>query len=748
MGKRVILCVVWLFIILSLTACGKNEEVRERGINGYIYMSEDISGGFSSETLGRMRKLKCRGNYLYYVIDSSIYGHILDVDSGMQAQDRVVVYTDKNKGIIDYTVDESGNIYYFSVEYSTDYVLSGVGIKEGRLIGQKEDGTLLYNTAFPVSSQDDVGSYTGCLALDDEKCIFLLVEDFIYVIDEDGKEIGSISVEEYGTGLAEGKQGLLEGPGGGVYYCSDNSTYGGLLKVFEIGKENGGYNLKLLEEEEWGQRGVNGVLFTSPRGMMYNRRDGILRLYNEEEGKWQDLLRWSDSCLTWDASEIIPVSEEHMLVFYSTLSEPEVYLLTKTPVEELPEKEELVLACYIGCSTDVQKAVAEFNRANDKYHITVELFWGIGAEAKLDARIVSSNPPDMLDMMNLDMQKYADSQTLEDYSPYLDASSVLEREMFLDNVLEGYTFAGKLVCIPARIYCYTVLGRASRVGEGVGWDMDEVRALAEEYPEYGLFCNSSFSFMLEDFGGDYILEEYVDWENGRCNFDSDSFRDLVEWMEGCRSGERDACRWGQVPEDVLMVADMMFMAVSFVNREGDFGENYVIKGFPTADGRPLHRGVGGEGVCILTNSRHKEGAWSFVEYLLGEHQEGRDEASLEFSSRRDLLAKLAADLVEVEYWRDEAGEIIRHDTGPAIKVRGERFIDGKWQPYYNMSQEEVDRILEIVSTMDFKPRSAAEREIFRIIEDETEGYFEGYQSLEEVSRVIQNRVQLLIQEHG
>lgn len=745
MKKRSLWAAACLLAALCLSGCGK-EETRERGIGGYIYTAEEVTDSLFSDDQGKIENLKCRGDFLYYCQHGGIYRRPLKGDAGLaEGQGKAVVKAAENKILEDYTADNEGNIYYVLADYTTDYQSGKMEITGETLTAQGEDGKRLYSLDLDVSRTVDGWNFSECLALDDKKHTFFLTKDILYVIDGEGKEICRISVEEYAPKVPNAEERLLEGAGGKVYYCADGSLQGGRLEVYEITEENGRYGLKRLEGDGWEQKGANGRLFGSSGGLMYNSGDGILRRYGKE-GTWQELLRWSDSGLTMDASEIVPLSEEGMLVFYSL--ESELYALTRTPAKDVPEREELVLACYVAISADLEKAVAEFNRMDGRYHITVEICNGMGAEERLDARIVSSDPPDMLAMMNLDMTKYAKNQALEDLYPYLETSDALGKEMFLENVLEGYTFGGKLAGIPPRIRCRTVMGRVSQAGAEAGWTMEEVRALAAGYPEHRLLTYNSFSFLLDDFCGDYILEKYINWEEGQCDFDSDEFRSLLEWIAGCRSQSGSLYWGGPAPEDALLAAGSLDSVRSFVDMEGSFGEKYVLKGYPSLDGRALHHGEGQDGVCILESSRHKEGAWSFLEYLLGEYQEGRDEFNELFSSRRDLLAKMEEEALEIEYWEDENGEtLLNQDGSLRKKEKGERLTEGKWEPYYNLSREETDGILEVLGMLDFTPRSDREQEVFGIIEKEMESYFDGYKSLEEVTEIIQNRVQILVQEN-
>ena len=754
MKLRGILWTVCLLGALSLGGCGeKAGEDRERGFGGYLYTAEEIPTDLLAEGQGMAKNFKCRGDFLYYSSRGSIYRHPLEGEDGgrrlAEGQSQRVLKV--SSGLKDYTVSENGDIFYVVASGKWDYNDQGGSYKVTgeTLIRQNGEGGIAYR--FPVDGPfTDSGG--DSVALDGRGHAFLLAGDNLYVVDGEGAEAARISMEEYVPDSRYAKTRLLEGPEGKVYYYADSSRQGGQLEVYEVMEENNIYSLRLLEGKGWEDRALNGELFCSPWGLLYSGGDGILRRYERAEGTWRELLRWSDSSLSSDVSEIVPFSDEGMFVYcYQAYADGyRLYALTRKPAEEVPEKVELVLVCYAVVDSDLEQAVARFNRMSEDIHITIEIYNGPEDQMRLDASIVSSDPPDLMDLMLLDAVKYAESNTLEDLTPYLEASGVLDKGMFLDNVLEGYTIGGKLVCIPARFDCSTVMGRQRQAGVDSGWDMEAVMAFAEEHREQRLLDYQSFSYLLDTFCGDYIMETYIDWEAGRCSFESEDFCRLMEWLAERGDGSGKRSRIEELPEDTLLTVGTLNFLYAWMGIEERLGEPYVLKGFPTQDGRALHHGEGQTKVAILAGSHYKEEAWRFLEYLLGEHQEGRMEINWFFSSRKDLLDKMAEEAMEIEYYRDEDGTITdpsRTITGSSKKTKWRRFVDGKLEDCYCLSREEADEILEFLGSLDFAPRSAGEREILGIITEEMESYQKGYKSMEEVAAVIQNRAEVLLQEH-
>jgi hypothetical protein len=78
---------------------------------------------------------------------------------------------------------------------------------------------------------------------------------------------------------------------------------------------------------------------------------------------------------------------------------------------------------------------------------------------------------------------------------------------------------------------------------------------------------------------------------------------------------------------------------------------------------------------------------------------------------------------------------------------GAQIYDDGWIiEFHALTQEEIDTVLGLVK--DARPYfSAEEDQVIRIISEEAAAYYSGQKSPEEVTRVIQNRVQLYVNEN-
>ena len=106
---------------------------------------------------------------------------------------------------------------------------------------------------------------------------------------------------------------------------------------------------------------------------------------------------------------------------------------------------------------------------------------------------------------------------------------------------------------------------------------------------------------------------------------------------------------------------------------------------------------------------------------------------------------MAKEAVTVQYYTDDNGELVLDENGDPIEIGvggGIRYQDGWSYTYRRATQEEVDLVMQLIDQA--KPVSLGITQILELINEEAAGYFEGQKSVDEVAKVIQNRVQLYV----
>lgn len=728
-GYRAIGMIIALFLVILCNACGESSSERALGIDGYVYRPKLLFSLTGKNY--RIRKLREWNNSLYYIWKSTLYR--LPVKDEIDFSESRAVLEIPPEGLVDYVIGVEQELYYVVGE---EKVWDAKTVSRGcTLIKCLENGKTVYSRFLP----DDVAGGESCLGVNQQGWVFLALTDGIYCIDPEGNLSDIIKTGEIRVQGMEEK--LLQGAEGKLYYCVETSY--SQYSFYEIVGNN---SFQLEKRDELPEEVVG--IYSSKYGLMCDTRDGTLYQYSMDGSRWKALLKWGDTDMyrpIINSNQIVQISADEIITyFYADMGREgteEMNLLTRMEVTELPEREEIVMAALYP-SSELMQLVSEFNRASNRYHVTVELYSGGEVETKLNSRLVASNPPDLLETSQLDILNYAEKKTFEDLVPYLEKSSLLNREDFLKNLLEGYTVDGRLVCIPRCFGVNVTTGKTSLIGEEAGWTVEEFIEKAEKNPGLVVTDYDSRESMLREMFKQYLCSNYIDWDTGECWFDSEEFCHFLKWVKHADvvmgEGQAENSYW---TEERLVTRPKMQWMADCAGMETLFGESVTFKGDPTGDGDIYFPVVPMDVVSIISGSKHKEGAWEFLEFILSHDAIN----SRGFPSRWDMLMEMMEEEMTPEYLQTQDGEVLMWLGEPQLKQKLRYGPEST--PYYFMTQEQADALLEVLEELDFTPTGGIKDKIVEIIIEESRSYMEGDRSVNEVAQYIQSRVGTLVQEN-
>ena len=348
------------------------------------------------------------------------------------------------------------------------------------------------------------------------------------------------------------------------------------------------------------------------------------------------------------------------------------------------------------------------------------------------------------------MSWLASKGVLEDLTPYLESSGTVNKDDLLESVLNAFTYSDKLVSIPAAFSLQTVIGSGADLGDREGWSVEDMIAYADAHPDAQLFNYSSKENILQMcmmFGED----AFVNWESGECKFDTPEFKAILEFVnrfpdefqyEDGQASAPTRLQNGEILLDTCGIYD--FGEVQMY--EEIFKGDYTCIGYPTVDGSSGTVLNVSSDMAITTKSDHKDGAWSFIESYLTADEPN---PGWSFPNSKERLQKMAEEAVKVEYATDENGDILTDENGEPILSGGSSSVmyeDGWSYEYRQPTQEEVDLILGLIDKA--KPANVGgDDEISKIISEEAAAYWQGQKSVDEVAKIIQNRIQTYVDEN-
>lgn len=228
------------------------------------------------------------------------------------------------------------------------------------------------------------------------------------------------------------------------------------------------------------------------------------------------------------------------------------------------------------------------------------------------------------------------------------------------------------------------------------------------------------------------MDEFVDWENGACEFDGDYFKEVLafakEYTENYTGGTyTERIRKGEV----VMSIGIISSAADYQIQEELYGGDIGFIGYPVADGSGTAVAFRGSDVAVNARQENQEGAWEFVKFYLlhGYDRQG-------FPIVKQQFDQVMAAAMEESYSINEFG-------GTERDPKGSYFDGGDWLLVYEGAQEEVNAVVRLVESAENRVKPHAE--IQNIINEEA-AYFSGQVDLDKIVEKIQNRVTILLQE--
>ena len=193
----------------------------------------------------------------------------------------------------------------------------------------------------------------------------------------------------------------------------------------------------------------------------------------------------------------------------------------------------------------------------------------------------------------------------------------------------------------------------------------------------------------------------------------------------------------------------MFNAITggFIADEGSIllgGQDITFVGYPSATGNNNVFRLG-DGLCISSTCKDKDGAWSFVRTLFTkEFQEENRWNGL--PTNADVFNAIVKDMMTLKYQTDSEGNYVLDENGQKIvePKASYWFEDDRTYDIDVFTQEQIDQVMDLYNKTNLVMTD--DQNILGIVKEETAGYFAGQKSLDDTVRLIQNRVSLYVAE--
>lgn len=761
--KKTILCAA--VTVLALTACGNQKDSGGSASGSPSENGAFVSRFFSLESdyIDYSGIQLSDGNLCYLSLEpdpeTGLYVQCLNRRSPEDEPAPVpLIWPEEPENIHlrSYDFDGDGGLWGLAVSYTQDPAGSGDFLCK---FDSKGNCVTLLDITARLRKNPEEQTWIGTMKLDREGRIYLQGSEGVWLFDGEGNFQGMLSPDSSESAGSGWIDAMFLSPEGSMYisYSSRNSpVQNHILAELDFEKKS----LSTVSEDFPGGKEFAPA---SEKGLLMHDYN-CLSLYEPASGTEEILFNWADCDINGsDVQKFWETENGQILAVISDsrTNGSEIALLTRAEEDQTVKKETLVLA-VLRDGYNYQPAVVDFNRNNDKYHITIKEYMDpesdsptprADALAKLYADLTSGNCPDLVELTGLNTALLAEKGVFQDLTPYLKESEVLNKEDFVEEIIEAYTFNDKLVCIPSLFFLGTVMGSSDRTGPDAGWTLEDVEALVRAYPGAELFAGAGRRDIL-NFVLLYYKDAFVDEAAGLCEFDSPAFRSLLEFVNRFpeeppsvpdRPSTPVRIQKGEVLLNELWLYDFDSIQMDIEMFRG----NAVCIGYPSPEGSARHTLTSAFAFALPSGSAHKEGAWTFLEsFLVKESTKENTSGQMGFPTVKRRLESMIEAAVTPEYLLDENGEPLLDENGEPI-LSGTRTTgsgDGWSYTYHTATREEVDMVLSLLEGA-VLTEAWYEDEIINIITQEAEACFSGQKTAEAVSEIIQNRVSLYLNEN-
>ncbi len=559
--------------------------------------------------------------------------------------------------------------------------------------------------------------------------------------------------------MLENYSGLTALPDGKLLVSYYDSNWQNMyVNTYDFTSDQAGEAVKLPASVAGGLSGRIGV--DANGALVYSTSSGVYRYKigaeNEETVMSfvnSDLyITGFDALLPLDDTSFAAIYSEYDTTDYSRTLKGGIF--HKVNASDIPDKKVLVLGgAYL--YGDLQKRVVDYNKSNSEYRIVMKDYSQYNTYddysacyTQLNNDIISGQMPDILvvDAYNLSLENYANKGLLADIGELIKKDDELSKVDYMQNVFDACKLNGKLYEVIPSFSVQGYMGKKSIVGDRNAWTMEEAMKLLDSQPAgtnlFSDMTKSQFiSTMMQMCG-----TQFVDVSTGKCNFDTQQFRDYMAYAKTLPDVFDDdyyndalymvryesQYRKGYTILSSAYISEISDLVYSI---NGAFGEEVAFVGFPETDNSTQGSVINtNTSYALAARSANLDAAWQFVRYYLTD--EYQDAISYQLPVKKAALEKNAQKATKKpSYMMD----------GKEIEEDYRYWINDELVTIEPLTQAQVDEIVKYISSVSH--RAYYNTAVTNIMEEELGAYFKNQKSAEDVSKLIQNRVQLYINEN-
>lgn len=387
------------------------------------------------------------------------------------------------------------------------------------------------------------------------------------------------------------------------------------------------------------------------------------------------------------------------------------------------EKEKIIMG-GVGITDEIRTYAACFNQKQAEYMIEVVDYgqaYAYEDRSKgiqdLYRAILAGKGPDIIaiNLEYMDYTTFMENSILEDLTPYMERSEVLKKEDIVPSIQNFMKYKDEIGMIPTNFAVRSwMINRKYLEKETIS--VDEILEILQEKPEE---IDSSYGRenLLE------ILYGNCDGEELKEKINNGEFEKSLEIIRNYPESGIYESNWELYGAGEIAFLEYVLSGVEdYMYGKSIWGEQGVF--LEESDALPIEiylRNCWG----INSRSKYKDVAWTFIESFFTKEWMEKVTPNWGFSTNTTYFSKQLDQALKNHLRVDST---IYMQTGSIMEI----------------TEEDIQRLYNMVYNV--KARSDGNSQVLKIIEEEAGSYFIGDKTAEEVSAVIQNRVELYIEE--
>lgn len=453
-------------------------------------------------------------------------------------------------------------------------------------------------------------------------------------------------------------------------------------------------------------------------GRLYSIKEDLLVKYDWKNNTEQAIINFTDCGIDVSAIEIFKeLGDESFLVGLKEEGNSKIrfVLLSDEVQQEEICKTQLILAS-INPQT-FQSSVVSFNTRDTEYEL-IQKSYDISQLDQFNAYLATQNSADVVEIPGKHLYStYVEDDYLMDLLPLIEQSEKINLEDFLPRAIDEFMVDGKFYSVPRGI-SVAILACSTELLDGkTSWTIEEYLDFMEEYPN---------AFSAEGYAEEVVkgkifrtamylgIEAFIDEETGIATFGSERFRSILKRISALDVSVIPQSREERAKNGEVVLWDLdFFKTENLLSAEQKNGKELTLIGYPGSGLEEGHKSGGLIGYTDLIGihraTKHVDGAWTYVEsYIAG----GLKKGDFYFPTGKDAF-------------EEKLQEGIDKQNPEITQVHVEK-VRSAFQEGVYLGDEEYD--------------------LLSILDEEVIPYFKGDKELDDVVKIIQNRIQLYLDE--